>query len=42
MGDGNLTTLARSLYDRIIEDLEHSAEFTFFRGSPNMNSCAPS
>ena len=33
-GDGYLTVLAHSLYDRITEDLEHSEEFAFFRGSP--------
>ena len=34
MGDGDLTALAQSLYDRITEDLKHSEEFAFFRGSP--------
>lgn len=41
MGDGDLTALARSLYDRIIEALEHSAEFTFFRGSPEYEQLRP-
>ena len=34
MGNGDLTALAQSLYRRITEDLEHSEEFAFFRGSP--------
>ena len=33
MGNGDLTALAQSLYGRITEDLEHSEEFAFFRGS---------
>lgn len=41
MGDGDLTTLAQSLYDRIIEDLEHSEEFVFFRGSPEYEQLGP-
>ena len=41
MGDGDLTALAQSLYDRIIEDLEHSEEFAFFRGSPEYEQLRP-
>ncbi|MHA5220944.1 helix-turn-helix domain-containing protein [Dysosmobacter sp. Phy] len=41
MGDGDLTALARSLYDRITEDLEHSQEFAFFRGSPEYEQLRP-
>ena len=41
MGDGDLTTLAQSLYDRIIDDLEHSEEFAFFRGSPEYEQLRP-
>lgn len=41
MGNGNLTVLAHSLYDQIAEDLEHSAEFTFFRGSPEYEQLHP-
>lgn len=41
MGDGDLTTLAQSLYDRIIDDLEHSEEFAFFRGSPEYEQLCP-
>ena len=33
MGNGDLTALARSLYDRITKDLEYSEEFDFFRDS---------
>ena len=29
------------LYDRIIEDLEHSEEFAFFRGSPEYEQLRP-
>lgn len=42
MGDGDLTALAQSLYDRITEYLEHSEEFTFFRVNPDINSYGPS
>lgn len=41
MGDGDLTTLAQSLYDRITEDLEHSEEFAFFRGIPEYEQLRP-
>ena len=41
MGDGNLTALAQSLYDRITDDLEHSEEFAFFRGSPEYEQLRP-
>ncbi len=41
MEDGDLTALARSLYDRITEDLEHSDEFAFFRGSPEYEQPRP-
>lgn len=41
MEDGDLTALARSLYDRITEDLEHSDEFAFFRGSPEYEQLRP-
>lgn len=41
MGDGDLTALAQSLYDRIIEDLEHSEEFAFFRGSTEYEQLRP-
>lgn len=41
MGNGDLTALAQSLYDRIIEDLEHSEEFAFFRGSPEYEQLRP-
>ncbi len=36
-----LPALARSLYDRITEDLEHSDEFAFFRGSPEYEQLRP-
>ena len=41
MGDGNLTALAQSLYDRITEDVEHSEEFAFFRDSPEYEQLRP-
>lgn len=41
MGNGDLTALAQSLYDRITEDLEHSEEFAFFRGSPEYEQLRP-
>ena len=41
MGDGDLTALAQSLYDRITEDLEHSQEFAFFRDSPEYEQLRP-
>lgn len=41
MGDGDLTALAQSLYDRITEDVEHSEEFAFFRGSPEYEQLRP-
>ena len=41
MGDGDLTALAQSLYHRITEDLEHSEEFAFFRGSPEYEQLRP-
>ena len=41
MGDGDLTALTHPLYDRIIEDLEHSEEFAFFRGSPEYEQLRP-
>ena len=41
MGDGDLTALAHSLYDRITEDVEHSEEFAFFRGSPEYEQLRP-
>ena len=36
-----LPALARFLYDRITEDLEHSDEFAFFRGSPEYEQLRP-
>lgn len=41
MGDGDLAALAQSLYDRITDDLEHSEEFAFFRGSPEYEQLRP-
>lgn len=41
MGDGDLTALAQSLYDRITDDLEHSEEFAFFRGSSEYEQLRP-
>lgn len=41
MGNGDLATLAQSLYDRIMEDLEHSEEFAFFRGSSEYEQLCP-
>ena len=32
---------AQSLYKRITEDLEHSEEFAFFRGSPEYEQLRP-
>ena len=39
--DITLPALARSLYGRITEDLEHSDEFAFFRGSPEYEQLRP-
>ena len=41
MGNGDLTALAQSLYNRITEDLEHSEEFAFFRNSPEYEQLRP-
>ena len=41
MGDGDPTALAQFLYDRITEDVEHSEEFAFFRGSPEYEQLRP-
>lgn len=41
MGDGDPTALAQFLYDRITEDVAHSEEFAFFRGSPEYEQLRP-
>lgn len=41
MKRGELSALTQSLYDRIMDGLEHSEEFDFFRGSPEYEQLQP-
>lgn len=41
LGGGDVSTIAQSLHRRILDDLEHSEEFAFFRNSPEYQQLPP-